>query len=299
MLYRNSVYVLPYSEERLEDFQWLCQQIKDSKGEASVFTSESQDENEDRILRALFERSREEDYSVTLRSTKDLLERIRRAKQHKQLSEPFLKKLTKEQKRLTKLFTDIERIDFFSAPLAREVRRTLEQIANHLTSSQPRHESLEILKRYSPKAFRGKVWATRENIHIDRLCSAWLIHRCIDPQAKFAFTPESRLPKDAIPFDIFGAELSHHGDDCTFETLLKSFQLKDKVLTVIAEIIHDVDMKDHKFNRPESFGFDAIIRALSDFFKDDHKVLEVGSTILDALYSYFSTTKQKRKKSVV
>ncbi len=295
VFYRNSVYVLPYSKEQLEDFQWLCQQIKDSKGEASVFVSESQGENEDRIIRSLFERSREEDYAAILTSAKDLLKRIRSAKQKKQISEPLLKKLTRETRHLTKSFTDIERIDFFSVPLAKEVRGTLEQITNHLTSSQPQRGALALIKRYSPKAFQQKVWATRENIHIDRLCSAWLIRRFIDSQAKFVFAPESKLPKDAIPFDVFGAEFSHHGEDCTFETLLKSFGLKDKALIAIAEIVHDIDIKDHKFGRLESAGLDAVVRALSNSLKDDHKVLEVGSTILDALYAYFSSTKQQRR----
>jgi hypothetical protein len=295
VFYRNSVYVLPYSKEQLEDFQWLCQQIKDSKGEASVFVSEPQDENEDRTIRSLFERSREEDYAAILATAKDLLERIPRAKQQKLLSEPLLKKFTREEKQLTKSFTDIERIDFFSAPLAKEVRGTLKQIASHLTSPQPQRESPAPLKRYYPKVFQRKVWATRENIHIDRLCSAWLIRRFIDSQAKFVFAPESKLPKDAIPFDVFGAEFSHHGEDCTFETLLKSFQFKDKAHTSIGEIVHDIDMKDHKFGRLESAGLDAVVRALSNSLKDDHKVLEVGSTILDALYAYFSTTKQQRR----
>ena len=295
VFYRNSVYVLPYSKERLEDFQWLCQQIKDSKGEASVFISASQDGNEDRIIRGLFEHSREEGYSAILTSAKDLLERIRRAKQQKQLSEPLLKKLTKEERQLTKSFTDIERIDFFSTPLAKDVRRIIEQIANHLSSSHPQRVSLAPLQRYSLKTFQRKVWATRENIHIDRLCSAWLIRRFIDREARFVFVLESKLPKDAISFDVFGAEFSHHGEDCTFETLLKSFQLKDKALTAIGEIIHDIDMKDHKFGRPESAGLDAVVRALSNSLKDDHRVLEIGSKILDALYVYFSTTKQQRR----
>ncbi|MGE5443739.1 MAG: chromate resistance protein ChrB domain-containing protein [Ignavibacteriales bacterium] len=295
VFYRNSVYVLPYSKEQLEDFQWLCQQIKDSKGEASIFISESQDENEDRTIRSLFERSRQEDYSAILTSAKGLLERIRRAKQRKQPVESLLKKLAKEARHLNKSFTDIERIDFFSAPLTNEVRSIIEQIANHFTSSQPQRESLASLKRYSPKEFQQKVWATRENIHIDRLCSAWLIRRFIDPQARFVFAPESNLPKDAIQFDIFGAEFSHHGEDCTFETFLKSFQLKDKALISIGEIVHDVDMKDHKFGRLESAGLDAVVRALSNSLGDDHKVLEIGSTILDALYLYFSSTKQQRR----
>jgi hypothetical protein len=295
VLYRNSVYVLPYSEERLEDFQWLCQQIKDSKGEASIFISELPDEEENRALRSLFERSREEDYEAILASAENLLERIRLAKEKQSLSDPILKKLAKEAKHLTDSFADIERIDFFSPRLGKEVRSTLEQITNHLASSKPQEEFLAPLKYYPRKAFHRKVWATREHIHIDRLCSAWLVQRFIDPQARFVFAPESNLPKDVVLFDVFGAEFSHHGDDCTFETLLKSFQLKDKALTAIAEIIHDVDMKDHKFGRPESAGLDAVIRALSDFFKDDYKVLEVGSVILDALYAYFSNTKQQRR----
>lgn len=295
VLYRNSVYVLPYSEERLEDFQWLCQQIKDSKGESSIFVSESHDETENQILLSLFERCRAEDYSAVLRSAEELLERIRVEKEKQRLSEPLLKKLMREAKQLSDSFNEIEKIDFFSVPLANEVRSMLERIRNHLSFTQTKGESLAPAKSYSRKAFQRKVWATREHIHIDRLCSAWLIRRFIDPQAKFVFALESKLPKGAIPYDTFGAEFSHHGDDCTFETLLKSFQLKDRELTAIAEIVHDIDMKDNKFGRPESGGLDAVVRALSAFLKDDQKVLEIGSTILDALYAYFSTARQKRK----
>lgn len=295
VLYRNSVYVLPYNEERLEDFQWLCQQIRDSKGEASIFVSEPQDESEDRMLRSLFERSREEDYSAVLRSAEELLERIRVEKEKKGLSDLVLKKLMREVKQLTDAYTKIEKIDFFSVPLANEVQSILERVRNHLSFTEMKQKSPAPPKSYSRKVFRRRVWVTREHIHIDRLCSAWLIRRFIDPQAKFVFAPESKLPKGAIPYDIFGAEFSHHGDDCTFETLLKSFQLKDKSLTAIAEIVHDIDMKDNKFGRPESEGLDAVLRALSTFLKDDHKVLEIGSTILDALYTYFSTTKQKKR----
>lgn len=293
VLYRNSVYVLPYSEERLEDFQWLCQQIRDSKGEASVFVSESLDEKEDLILRGLIEHSREEEYRSILSSAENLLERIRFAKEQQKLSDPILKKLEKEARHLNESLSEIERIDFFSNPFAENVRGILEQITNNLHFSH-RSERPAPVKRHSRKVFQKKVWATREHIHIDRLCSAWLIRRFIDPQAKFVIAPESKLPNGAILFDVFGAEFSHHGEDCTFETILKSFQLKDKALTVIAEIVHDVDIKDNKFGRSESSGLDAVVRALSDFLKDDHKVLEIGSTILDALYSYFSNKKRGR-----
>jgi len=295
VLYRNSVYVLPYSEERLEDFQWLCQQIKDLKGEASIFVSESNDKTENQILRSLFEQRREEEYSVVLRSTEGLLERIRVEKEKHKLYKPLFKKLMRQAKQLSDSFNEIERIDFFSVPIGNEVRAMLESIINHLRFTETRQKSQAPAKSYSRKAFQRRVWATREHIHIDRLCSAWLIRRFIDQQAKFVFAPESKLPKSAISFDTFGAEFSHHGNDCTFETLLKSFQIKDKSLTSIAEIVHDIDMKDNKFGRSESAGLDAVVRALSIFIKDDHKVLETGSTILDALYAYFSTVKKKKE----
>ncbi len=295
VLYRNSVYVLPYSKERLEDFQWLCQQIKDANGEASVFVSESNQAKEDRELRALFGRSREEDYAVIGAATEKLLERVRRIKMRDQLSQPLLKNLAKEANQLDAAFADVQRVDFFGAPLNKKVRSTLEQIKDHLASFEQTHESIAPPKRYALKAFQGKIWTTRENIHIDRLCSAWLIRGFIDPNAKFVFAPESKLPQDAIPFDVFSAEFSHHGEDCTFETLLKSFQLKDKALAAIAEIVHDIDMKDQKFGRPEAAGLDAVVRALINSLKDDRKMLGVGSAILDALYAYLSTTKRQKR----
>jgi len=295
LLYRNSVYVLPYRDEQLEDLQWLCQQIRDSKGEASIFVSDSLDEKEDQTLRSLFQRAREEDYMSIFTSAENLLERVRLAKEEGKLSDTELKKLAKEAKHLNESFADVERIDFFKTPVAGKVRSILERLTNHLASPDGKNRMRLGTRRYSRKDFQKRVWATREHIHIDRLCSAWLIRRFIDPQAKFVFAPKSNLPKSAILFDVFAAEFSHHGGDCTFETLLKAFRLKDKALTSIAEIVHDVDMKDNKYGRTESAGLDAVVRALSNFLKDDHKVVEVGSVILDSLYEHFSTRKQKGK----
>ncbi len=295
VLYRNSVYVLPSSKERLEDFQWLCQQIRDASGEASVFVSESHNAKEDQALQALFQRSREEDYATLQSAAEKLLERIRRAKEAQQPSHALLKTLTKETKLLNESFAEIQGIDFFGTLLNKKVQNTLAQIKNHLASVEPQREHLRPLKRHSPKTFQGKVWTTREHIHIDRLCSAWLIKRFIDPKAKFVFAPESKLPQNAISFDVFGAEFSHHGEDCTFETLLKAFQLKDRALATMAEIVHDIDVKDAKFGRPEAAGIDAAVRALAKAYKDDHKTLEAGATLLNALYAYFSSQKSNRR----
>jgi hypothetical protein len=295
VLYRNSVYVLPYNKERLEDFQWLCQQINDSKGEASVFVSETHDPQADRALRALFVRTVDEEYGVVLAKMQSLLERIARARAEHRASEGLVATLTKEAKQLSESFAEIQRVDFFDAPLLRKVRSTLDQITKQLSGIET-HQAAPPPEHHQRKEFQGKTWATRERIHIDRLCSAWLIRRFIDPKARFVFAPESRLPKNAIAFDVFGAEFSHHGENCTFETLVKSFQLKDPALSALAEIVHDVDMKDGKFGRAEAAGLDLAVRALGGASRDDHETLEAGAPLLDALYRHLATGKPKGAK---
>lgn len=296
VLYRNSVYVLPYSKERLEDFQWLCQQIRDSKGEASVFVSEAGDEAEDRALRALFVRDSDEEYTALLSKAERLLERIERAKTEARLSEPLLKALTKETQQLVDAFVEAERTDFFSAPLAKKARAASEQVTKSLAAVEPQAQSVTPPSRQDRRAFQGKTWATREHIHIDRLCSAWLIRRFIDRKARFVFARESKLPKQAIQFDVFGAEFSHHGEDCTFETLVKAFQLKDDALESLAEIVHDIDMKDQKFGRAEAAGLDLVARALGGASRNDHETLEAGAPLLDALHRHLATARPKGAK---
>lgn len=292
VLYRNSVYVLPYSKERLEDFQWLCQQIKDASGEASVFVSESSDEKENRRLRELFLRAPEDEYIKLIANAEQLSARIQNLKEQQRLSRPLLKRMLKETKSLADLLTETQRVDFFEALSGKKANNTLAQLQSQLAAFEPSPESSPALKSYARKNFQGKTWTTREHIHIDRLCSAWLIRSFIDPNAKFIFAREARLPKNAIPFDVLGAEFSHHGENCTFEMLLQAFQLRDQALAAIAEIVHDIDMKDQKFNRPEAAGLDTVVRALAGALKDDHKILDAGSGILDALYDYFSTKKR-------
>jgi hypothetical protein len=295
VLYRNSVYVLPYNKERLEDFQWLCQQINDSKGDASVFVSETRDAKEDKILRALFTRSADKEYGAVLAKAQNLLERIVRAKAEHRVSERLVTILTKEAKQLSESFALIQGVDFFSAPLTSKLRGALEQINKQLSGIELQQASPPP-QRHQRKEFDGRTWATRHRIHIDRLCSAWLIRRVIDPKARFVFAPESKLPKNALLFDVFGAEFSHHGEDCTFETLLKVFQLKDPALCALAEIIHDVDMKDGKFGRVEAAGLDLAVRALGGASRDDHETLKAGTPLLDALYRHLATTKPKGSK---
>ncbi len=290
LLYRNSVYVLPYSKERLEDFQWLCQEIRDSRGEASVFVSEAKDAAENRTLRDLFLRSRESEYRDLERQVKAFSVHAGRKGQHSPFTPAQYRTIERGLRQLEEAFQDIRRVDFFRHPLGRKLEVRLHDLRALVAESGPLAAVPNVpLKRHARSEFRGKTWATRPHIHIDRLCSAWLIKRFIDPKARFAFAPEEQLPRRAIPFDVFGAEFSHQGDRCTFETLLESFRIQDPALSSIAELVHEIDLKDRKFSRPESPGLDMVVRAISDSLNNDARALELGSRVLDAIYTRLST----------
>lgn len=130
-------------------------------------------------------------------------------------------------------------------------------------------------KVYQKKDFLGKKWATRKDLYIDRLASAWLIKRFIDSKARFFFLSkgEEKLLKNTMPFDMYGAEFTHHSDDCTFETLIRMFDLQDPALQSIAEIVHDIDLRDNKYGRKETEGVDQIITGFSQKLKNDNKLL--------------------------
>ena len=130
-------------------------------------------------------------------------------------------------------------------------------------------------------------WATRRGCHVDRTACVWLIKRYLDPEAEFYFFGDpTEAPEDAEPFDVAGARLSHHGDDCSFETFLKEYDLTDPVLTQIAEIVHDADLMDEKYGRPESEGLDAIIRGMQLTLPDDEALIEHTDAVFDGLRTY-------------
>ena len=133
------------------------------------------------------------------------------------------------------------------------------------------------------------LWATRQGCHVDRTGCAWLIERFIDQQAEFVFfkDPED-APEGAELFDVAGARLSHHGEDCSFETFLKEYSLEDPVLKEIAEIIHDADLMDEKYGRAESEGLDAVIRGMQLELPNDEVLLGYTNALYNGLYTYLS-----------
>jgi hypothetical protein len=128
-------------------------------------------------------------------------------------------------------------------------------------------------------------WATRAGCHIDRAACAWLIRRFIDPEAVFLFVADpDELPPDATPFDIRGADLSHHGGACTFETFLDRYRLDDPALHAIARIVHEADLADERYDAPEAPGLDVLVRGLALLHPDD-ELLALTAPLLDGLYA--------------
>jgi hypothetical protein len=131
------------------------------------------------------------------------------------------------------------------------------------------------------------LWATRRGCHVDRTACIWLIRRFLDPEAAFSyFGDPAEAPEGAELFDVVGARLSHRGEDCSFETFLKEYELEDPVLREIAEIVHDADLMDEKYGRPESEGLDAIVRGMQLALPDDHMLADHIDTLYDGLYAY-------------
>ena len=129
-------------------------------------------------------------------------------------------------------------------------------------------------------------WATRERIHIDRAACAWLIRRHIDQNAEFVFAADpADIPAGATPFDIPGAELSHHAGDCSFETILRRYDLDDPVLWRIAAMVHEADLDDQRYDAPEAPGLDVVLRGLS-ITRSDHEILRLSGPVFDGIYEY-------------
>ena len=144
----------------------------------------------------------------------------------------------------------------------------------------------------SPKAMddlKGRVWVTRQGVHIDRIASAWLIRNFIDPQARFKFVPPRGYAPEPneLRFDMFNAEFTHEGDRCTFEVLLARAHLEDPALRAIAEIVHDIDLKDAKFGRSQVEGIKSLITAICMATHDDEERIARGSAVFDDLHQYF------------
>jgi hypothetical protein len=274
---KRSAYLLPDTPERYEDFQWLAQEIERDGGDATLIRVQHIENVSPAEVVRLFHDPRDQDYKQLAGRYRKVLQDLDRAK-----SEAARARIQEQLARVAKDYQRVRDVDFFDAPGGAEVRRLEEAIAMRTRRPEsPRREApvtLDLTK------LRGRRWVTRPRPHVDRIASAWLIKRFIDPDAVFVFAPPGEFPQDALPFDAPGVELSHHGEDCTFETLIKRARLRDRRLARLAEVVHEADLRDGKYPHEEARGIDVSVRALLAASPDDHQVLSQGMSLFEGLY---------------
>ena len=264
---RSSGYVLPNNASNQERFEWLAAAIRKYKGEASVVQVHAIDDLPPEALVQQFGEARSRDYEALVRE----LQKLR----------PSSAGSASQVARLRHRFQEIAEIDFFTSPLRGRVETLLERF-----DSMSRLGEAKNSPNGPKKEYRDRAWITRPRPGIDRVSSAWLIRRFIDPKAKFLFASDPRRHPQAIPFDMFqqAGGFGHRGEDCTFETLRKEFRIRDRRVAAVAQIIHDADLSDGKFGRVEGLGLDRVLIGWAQQGISDEELLRRGMELIGGLY---------------
>lgn len=283
---RKSVYVLPYSKDHYESFQWIAQEIQSVGGEATFLKVDQVENLPDETLTRLFREARREDYEVLAaeaRAALEDLDKTPRARPGARL-DPASARMAELSVRLEA----IAEVDFFEAPGRAAAVKALDRLRRRLAAlGVPVGGAEEPAPlRLTRADYQGRLWVTRERPFVDRLASAWLIRRFVDPAARFAFIgADDEPPGSAVPFDVHGATLGHRGEDCTFETVVKAFGLEaDARLRYLAELVHEADLKDEKFAHAETRGLVLVLTALRQTIAEDDRLLDEGMTLFERLY---------------
>jgi hypothetical protein len=283
---KSTVYALPANAEAQEDFEWLLKEIVEGGGEAMVCEARLIDGLSDAQVRALFDAARDADYQAIAGEVRSLAKALDADDGMEKQAEARAQ-LGRLRKRLAETVT----IDFFAANgrvsveglIAGLERRVAEEKAMKAEDKPGAVETIADLK--------GRTWVTRQGVHVDRIACSWLIRRFIDADAVIRFVPgKGYVPKAGeLRFDMFEGEFTHQGDRCSFEVLLARTGISDPGLQAIAEIVHDIDLKDGKFERQEATGIAHLIAGIAMANKDDERRIAQGAPVFDNLYQYFRT----------
>ena len=293
---KQAVYVLPDTANAREDFAWLTTEVKAAGGEAAVFAGDSVDAWTDDELIEGFRRARQEDYAALAadleRASKRLTplrrkagasprrDDVRGARDSRAAADGRLLDTFRER-----LMT-IERIDFFAAAGRDRVTTLFADFDTRVSGDAKRTPGTAPARDRT--AYQRRLWVTRPRPGVDRMSSAWLVRRFIDPRARFGFAADrDAVPHHAVPFDMSGVEFSHQGDGCTFETLCSAFGLSGPALARIAAIVHDLDLKEHRFAAPETATVGTLIDGLRLACSDDDTLLAQGMALFESLFLSF------------
>jgi hypothetical protein len=270
---KSSVYLLPAGEGSLEDFEWLVEEIRGGGGDATLWRATIAEGATDAEIVAQFQSAVAAEYEELGRDARSLAESGEREPERR-----------RALGRLTKRFDDIGARDHFGAPGREVVGAVLDALRSAVDRTAPVATNADE-ERTAMHEYTAMTWVTRADVKIDRLASAWLIRRFIDPRARFAFTREKRHARKEgeVRFDMYDGEFTHEGDLCTFEVLLRRFGLKDSGLERLGEIVHDIDLKEERYAHAETAGVAALVSGLASSIPDDEARIDAASPLLDGL----------------
>jgi hypothetical protein len=264
----TSAYILPDRPSCQERFEWLAKQILDAGGEATVSKVLMIEGLRDEEIQKRFNAERNAEYIELLKEATALRKR----------KEPP-STLSRKFERLRRLANETREIDYFGASKGRDLDEVLRQLEQEV-KGKPQKYSAPALE---PKDYLKRVWITRPNPEIDRCGSAWLIRKFIDPKATFRFAAQAPERSNAVSFDMLEADFTHQGDSCTFETLCLQFAINDPIVLQIAEMVHDADLEDDKFDQKEGIGIDLMLKGFAQMGKSSDEILNAGIAAIEAL----------------
>ena len=281
---KNSVYLLPHGADALEDLQWIAQEITAGGGDAHLFAGDFVDGVAGDAAVTQFREARNADYDALAADAHAAMKAARSAAAVAELATAHV--------RLLRRLEEIRRIDFFDADRRAAAEEAIAAIEARL--QKDRKEETRMLKA-NPE-LRGKTWVTRPGVKVDRMASAWFIRRFVDPKARFRFADPATPKKEGeLRFDMVGGDFTHEEDRCTFETLIGRVGLPDKGVRAIAEIVHDLDLKDGKYGCAEAAGVRMMLDGLMSRTDNDEERIERALVIFDDLHEALGTRKRGRK----
>jgi hypothetical protein len=283
---KGAVYIIPATDEHQEFFQWLIGEVKSMGGDGAFVRSNGIETMDDADIRDLFIHQNEEEYRGLDKTLDGLEQKVQSVRKGTKLQDKAL--LIGQLTKTVKEYEDIRKRDFFSSQRGNAVRKRIQALESGLKGlGKTGPEGGAAISPKHSDQYQARLWITRKNPFVDRMASAWLIKRFIDPQATFGFIEERDLNtvgRKTVTFDVRGGEFTHHGDLCTFEAMTKAFGIKDKSVRKIAEIVHDLDVKDDKYNNAGTTGVEDILSGIRKTGKDDTDTLERGMAVFEMLY---------------
>jgi hypothetical protein len=285
---KNAVHVLPNTPQAAEDFEWLRTEVLALGGQATIFEASSISGVEEKQIIRQFRKAQTEEY-VGL--NKDIRALTAKLGKRFRLDDDAVRAIHGLQERLR----DAQQKDFFGATGGRRAEAALEQLTtpSH-PSSRGSVSKTRTAEEIDRRDYLRRTWVTRPRPGVDRFSSAWLILRFVDPHAAFVFADSSAKHPGAVPFDMYqSGGFKHEGDQCTFEVLQRRFGIADHAVRSIAEIVHDLDLKDDRFKHPHRATIGALVEGLRTSIGEDGKLMEHGIVLFEALYQSLRPQKGK------